>query len=89
MTGHRRTWRKIREFALGLPEADCAAARAALGALGAKRMVVGHTVQPGVNGVCDGAVWRIDVGLAKLYGGPIQVLELVPGQPPRVLTGKR
>jgi hypothetical protein len=75
--------------ALGLPEADCAAARTALGALGAKRMVVGHTVQRGVNGVCDGAVWRIDVGLAKLYGGPIQVLELAPGQPPKVLTGKR
>jgi len=75
--------------ALGLGEADCAAAKAALAALGAKRMVVGHTVQAGINGVCDGAVWRIDVGLAKLYGGPIQVLELVPGKPPKVLTGQR
>jgi hypothetical protein len=76
--------------ALGVAEADCEAARAALAALGAKRMVVGHTVQPGgVNGVCDGAVWRIDVGLAKRYGGPIQVLELTPDAPPKVLTGSR
>jgi len=75
--------------ALGGAEADCEAARAALAALGAKRMVVGHTVQAGVNAACDGAVWRIDVGLAKLYGGPIQVLELAPGAPPKVLTGTR
>jgi len=75
--------------ALGRPDADCEAARAALAALGARRMVVGHTVQAGVNAACDGAVWRIDVGLAKLYGGPIQVLELAPGAPPKVLTGTR
>jgi hypothetical protein len=75
--------------ALGLPEADCVAARAALGALGAKRMVVGHTVQTEINGACDGTVWRIDVGLGKAYGGPIQVLELAPGQSPRVLSGAR
>jgi hypothetical protein len=75
--------------ALGFAQADCEAARAALAALGAKRMVVGHTVQREINGACDGAVWRIDVGLGKGYGGPIQVLELVPGKPPRVLTGTR
>src|SRR5262249_14819613 len=67
--------------ALGPPDADCEAARSALAALGAGRAVV--------NGVCDGAVGRIDVGLAKLYGGPIQVLELGPGAPPKVLTGPR
>ena len=76
--------------ALGMADADCEAAKAALGALGAKRMVVGHTVQQaGVNEVCGGAVWRIDVGLAKVYGGPIQVLELSPDRPPKVLTGAR
>ncbi len=75
--------------AVGVRDADCEAAKAALAALGVKRMVVGHTVQTEINGVCDGAVWRIDVGLGKLYGGPIQVLELVPGKPPKVLTGKR
>ena len=35
-----------------------------LGALGAKRMVVGHTVQKnGITSACGGRVWRIDVGL--------------------------
>jgi hypothetical protein len=76
--------------AFGLGDADCAAAKTALAALGAKRMVVGHTVQAGgINEVCDGAVWRIDVGLSKAYGGPIQVLELSPDKPPKVLAGTR
>lgn len=57
--------------------ADCKTLSAALARLGAKRMVVGHTVQrQGVNSTCDGAVWRIDVGLSRHYGGPTQVLEL-------------
>jgi hypothetical protein len=57
--------------------------------LGVKRMVVGHTVQDqGINAACDGTVWRIDVGLSKAYGGPIQVLEIVDGVP-KVLTGTR
>jgi hypothetical protein len=69
---------------------DCAKVRAALEALGVKRMVVGHTVQrTGITSACDGAVWRIDVGLAKAYGGPIEVLELVPDAAPRVVAGKR
>ena len=76
--------------ALGLGDVDCAAAKAALAALGAKRMVVGHTVQAGgINEVCGGAVWRIDVGLSKSYGGPIQVLELSADRPPKVLAGTR
>jgi len=76
-----------RSFGLGDP--DCEAAKAALAALGARRMVVGHTVQREINGVCDGTVWRIDVGLGKGYGGPIQVLELSSGRPPKVLSGTR
>jgi calcineurin-like phosphoesterase family protein len=76
--------------AVGLEAADCAAVKTALAALGVKRMVVGHTVQAqGVNALCDGAVWRIDVGLAKLYNGPIQVLELTPDGAPKVLSGQR
>jgi hypothetical protein len=40
-------------------------------------MVVGHTVQHrGVNGACEGHLWRIDVGLSHYFGGPIQVLEI-------------
>lgn len=76
--------------AYGLDPVDCAAAKAVLEKLGVKRMVVGHTVQKqGINAACDGAVWRIDVGLAKLYGGPIEVLELADGAAPKVLKGTR
>jgi hypothetical protein len=76
--------------AAGAPRVDCAALGAALDALGARRMVVGHTVQDrGITQACDGALWRIDVGLARFYGGPIEVLELVPGAPPRVVIGTR
>ncbi|HEY5944678.1 MAG TPA: metallophosphoesterase [Kofleriaceae bacterium] len=74
--------------AYGMPDVDCAQLKDALAKLGAKRMVVGHTVQQaGINAACDGALWRIDVGLAKLYGGPIQVLEV--SDSPRVLEGAR
>jgi hypothetical protein len=56
---------------------DCAALTSALAALGAKRMVVGHTVQrQGVNSACDGKVWKIDVGLSRYFNGPIQALEI-------------
>jgi hypothetical protein len=75
--------------AAGEANVDCAAVRAALDALRVQRMVVGHTVQQhGITSACDGALWRIDVGLATYYGGPIQVLEIVPG-PAKVITGTR
>jgi len=64
---------------------DCAALSRTLTELGAKRMVVGHTVQRGgANSACGGAVWRIDVGLSRYYGGPIEVLE-IRGDDARVL----
>ncbi|CAN5464992.1 metallophosphoesterase [soil metagenome] len=72
----------------GGPRVDCAALADVLGRLGAKRMVVAHTPQEGgINSQCDGALWRIDTGLSKHYGGPIEVLEL--GEPPKVLKGTR
>jgi hypothetical protein len=78
--------------AYGMPDAvDCTALEATLAKLGAQRMVVGHTVQrAGITNACDGKLWRIDVGLAAGYGGPIEVLEVV-GEPgaPRVLHGTR
>jgi len=56
---------------------ECAWLDAALASLGAKRLVMGHTVQRnGINPACGGKGWRIDVGLAKVYGGKTQVLEL-------------
>ena len=76
--------------AYGIGEPDCAKLAQVLRALGANRMIVGHTPQQtGITSACDGAVWRIDVGLAKHYGGPIEVLELVPGAEPKVLRGTR
>jgi hypothetical protein len=72
----------------GGPQVDCAALADVLTRLGAKRMVVAHTPQEGgINSQCDGALWRIDTGLSKHYGGPIEVLEL--GDPPRILKGTR
>jgi len=56
----------------------CAELGRVLAALGAARMVVGHTVQAqGINAACGGQVWRIDVGLSRAYGGVPQVLEVV------------
>ncbi len=75
--------------AYGVPGAeDCTALAGVLTRLNAKRMVVGHTVQDkGITSACEGALWRIDVGLAAGYGGPIEVLEV--SDSPRVLRGTR
>lgn len=59
---------------------DCVALKQTLQKMGSKRMVVGHTVQPTINTVCDEQVWRIDVGMSKAYGGPVEVLEIVGNQ---------
>jgi len=69
----------------GAPSA-CVQLAQALNALSAKRMIVGHTPQPsGINADCEGRVWRIDTGLSRYYGGPMQVLEVAEGSV-RVLT---
>lgn len=74
--------------AWGFGAADCTALDEVLGKLGVQRMVVAHTVQDkGITSDCNGKLWRIDVGLAKFYGGPIQVLEL--SSPPKIVTGTR
>ena len=55
----------------------CRVLGAALDLLGARRMVVGHTVHPeGITSYCDGRLWAADVGMAADYGGPRQVLEI-------------
>jgi hypothetical protein len=61
---------------------DCRLLEEALDGLGARRMVVGHTVQrEGISPACGGKVWRIDVGLARHYGGKPAILDLRNGQP--------
>ncbi|MBT9543965.1 MAG: metallophosphoesterase [Candidatus Sericytochromatia bacterium] len=66
---------------------DCTQLKQTLDKLGLKRMVVGHSVHPKVNSACEGQIWRIDVGMARAYGGPVQVLEL-SGHEPKVLEEK-
>jgi len=61
--------------------AACAQLRQVLAALGADRMVVGHTPQShGISAACGSQVWRIDTGLSHFYGGPLQLLEIESGQ---------
>ena len=60
----------------------CQTARQVLERLRVRRIVVGHTVQKGgVTSICDGSVWRIDVGLAAYYGdAPVSILEVKAGR---------
>lgn len=78
--------------AYGGPETPevCQLVRRVLEALRVRRIVVGHTVQKtGVTSICDGSVWRIDVGLAAYYGdSPVSVLE-VKGNRVGVLSAPR
>ena len=70
---------------------DCGALQQALQALGAQRMVMGHTIQPqpaGISAACGGAALRVDVGMsAGCRGAPPQALELLhDGQEAFVLS---
>jgi hypothetical protein len=68
-------WTRMYSAAPGREE--CATLNEALSKLGAKRMVMGHTVQRnGINAACDGKAWRIDVGMSKFFHGPIQALAI-------------
>ncbi len=77
----------LRDYSVPEPTAKaCADLDAALDDLKVARMVVGHTVQArGVTSACAGKVWRIDVGMAKHYGGEPAALE-IKGDQLTVLT---
>ena len=70
----------MRDFSLDpVSEQTCAVLGRTLAALGARRMVVGHTTQKsGITSGCSDRVYRIDVGLSRFYGGPIQILQITP-----------
>jgi hypothetical protein len=76
----------LRIYSDGTPTSEvCGELSRVLAPLSAKRLVVGHTVQnQGINSVCEGRVFRIDVGLARSYGGTPSVLEIT-GNETRVL----
>ena len=65
-----------RDYSDNPDDADCAELEAALDILGARRMVVGHTVQTAANPACNDKVWRMDVGMANYYGGTPAALEI-------------
>jgi hypothetical protein len=66
-----------RHYSSGVGDGDCDTLAMVLDRLGVKRMVVGHTVQPGgITSYCARGVWCIDSGMSAHYGGEIQVLEL-------------
>ena len=79
------TW--TRAYGNPMPgERECTALAKVLDGLKVKRLVVGHTVQnDGITSGCKDRVWRIDVGLAKHYGGKPAVLE-IQGDRVRVLS---
>ncbi len=65
-----------RDFSREVDQDDCRLLSKTLEILGARAMVVGHTVHDSITSYCDGRVWCIDVGLAAHYGGPVEVLEI-------------
>lgn len=69
-----------RHFSTGAEPGVCALADESLSLLGARRMVVAHTVQRAITSRCNGRIWAVDVGISSYYGGRLQVLEIVGDQ---------
>nr|ADE75787.1 unknown [Picea sitchensis] len=70
-------------------DSHCSLLEKALSSIpGAKRMVVGHTIQTlGINGACENRVIRVDVGMSKgCINGIPEVLEIKGDSELRVLT---
>jgi hypothetical protein len=81
--GDRVMW--TRQFSGNVTDEDCAVLAESLKVLGARRMIVAHTVHPEITARCDSRVWAIDVGMSRAYGGKIQVLEIIDDAKIRVL----
>jgi hypothetical protein len=81
--GDRVMW--TRQFSGNVTDEDCAVLGESLKILGARRMIVAHTVHAEITARCDSRVWAIDVGMSRAYGGKVQVLEIVDDAKLRVL----
>ena len=81
--GDRVMW--TRQFSANVDAADCAMLAESLRILGARRMVVAHTVHPEITARCDERVWAVDVGMSRAYRGRVQVLEIVDDTALRIL----
>jgi hypothetical protein len=75
-----------RHFAAGPDEQGCAMLKESLSILGARRMVVAHTVRPSIIARCQEQVWPIDVGISRYYGGALQVLEILDDRHIKVIS---
>jgi Calcineurin-like phosphoesterase len=74
-SGNGLLWTRL--YSSGTDETACEQLSQVLALLGAKRMVVAHTPQlEGITTACDEQVWRIDVGMSRFYGGPVQALAI-------------
>ena len=81
--GDRVMW--TRQFSANVTDADCALLEQSLKLLGARRMIVAHTVHAEITARCDERVWAVDVGMSRAYGGHVEVLEIVNDSQLRVL----
>eukprot|EP00854_Cymbomonas_tetramitiformis_P011493 gene11493-13586_t len=71
---------RYRGFAMGSERLECPLVAKTLEAVGARQMVIGHTVQDhGVGVRCDGTLHLIDVGISRAYGGEIAAWECTVG----------
>lgn len=71
----------LRTFSSQTGARECQQLAAVLDALGARRMVMGHTPQkPDISEACDGRAVRIDTGMSHHYGGKVEVLEIAGGK---------
>jgi hypothetical protein len=81
--GDRVMW--TRQFSSNVDDADCAVLAESLRILGARRMIVAHTVHAEITARCDAKVWAVDVGMSRAYGGKIQLLEITNDRALRVI----
>jgi hypothetical protein len=67
--------------------ATCSVLTRVLAQVGAKRLIVGHTVQKGgINAACQDRLYRIDVGLSSFYGATTPAVLEISAQGTRILT---
>jgi len=81
--GDRVMW--TRQFSAAVDQRDCALLEESLAILGARRMIVAHTVHDAVTARCGGKVWAVDVGMSRAYGGRIELLQIVDDETLTVL----
>jgi hypothetical protein len=75
----------------------CPSVHRALSHWKAKNMAIGHTVQSGMNSICRGSLWKVDVGMSDAFGkcsrngaDCIEVLEILnDGDEVNILRGTK